>query len=82
MNSQNKLLKVIENDFCIGCGVCASFPNSKVNIELNEYGMYKANLKKANNEELTKLSNVCPFSNTKDNESTIGALTKRKVYQK
>lgn len=72
MNSQNKLLKVIENDFCIGCGVCASFPNSKVNIELNEYGMYKANLKKANNEELTKLSNVCPFANTKDNESTIG----------
>ena len=42
MNSKSSIENVIENNYCIGCGACASVPNSPIRIEMNEYGMYQA----------------------------------------
>ena len=30
--------RVIKNDYCIGCGVCASANDSPFNIKMDEYG--------------------------------------------
>lgn len=33
--------KVIENDFCIGCGICASLKGSPLEMKLNDLGKYQ-----------------------------------------
>ena len=35
---ESELLKVIENDYCVGCGMCAAKDPSQITMSLNEYG--------------------------------------------
>ncbi|MFD1064403.1 Coenzyme F420 hydrogenase/dehydrogenase, beta subunit C-terminal domain [Oceanobacillus locisalsi] len=75
MNNIEKLMNtVIENDYCIGCGACASLEGSPFEIKFNENGEYKAFLKDAdtNNIEINNINEVCPFSNDSKNETEIG----------
>ncbi|MFS0750389.1 Coenzyme F420 hydrogenase/dehydrogenase, beta subunit C-terminal domain [Oceanobacillus sp. 1P07AA] len=75
MNNIEKLMNtVIANDYCIGCGACASIDNSPFEIKFNENGEYKAYLKKEfkNNNQINNVNEVCPFSNDSDNETEIG----------
>ncbi|GAA0343370.1 Coenzyme F420 hydrogenase/dehydrogenase, beta subunit C-terminal domain [Oceanobacillus oncorhynchi subsp. oncorhynchi] len=75
MNNIEKLMNtVIENDYCIGCGACASLDNSPFEIKFNENGEYKAYLKEEykNNVEINNINEICPFSNDSDNETEIG----------
>ncbi|ETT72280.1 coenzyme F420 hydrogenase/dehydrogenase subunit beta domain-containing protein [Paenibacillus sp. FSL R7-277] len=64
---------VIKNDYCIGCGTCASLDNSPVSMELDKDGKYKPLI---NNELLTNdmkinVLSVCPFSGNSKNETEI-----------
>ncbi len=74
-NKLNVLLgTVIENDYCIGCGVCSSVANSPFTMELNKDGMYRPILVDNDNVEQTNINiaSVCPFSNESKNETEIG----------
>lgn len=68
----NKLEEtVIDNNYCIGCGVCA-VASENYEIELNDYGQYQAK----SNGNVTKdeqdiVNKVCPFSNDSLDESEI-----------
>jgi len=64
---------VVENDLCIGCGLCAALcPAGTLAMQWNRYGEY-------NPEEVTPCTTkcglclkVCPFADTGENEDTIG----------
>lgn len=76
MNEQvNKLINtVIENDYCIGCGICASLEGSPFEMKLNEDGKYIPVIKD-NPLDLDlkdKLTPLCPFSDDAKNETEIG----------
>ena len=66
--------QVIENDYCIGCGSCASVKDSPLTIQLNDNGMYQAAIKPLNaiSSQSTILDKVCPFSDSSLNEDQIG----------
>lgn len=65
---------VIKNDYCIGCGACASLEGSPLTIRLNEDGKYRAflNEKKQIKEMKNNALAVCPFSNESKSETQIG----------
>ncbi|MBX0333241.1 Coenzyme F420 hydrogenase/dehydrogenase, beta subunit C-terminal domain [Pontibacter sp. HSC-14F20] len=64
---------VIENDYCIGCGICAFHNKSSFTIQLDKFGMLKANMStnEISNEELIEISALCPFSDYIQNEDSI-----------
>ncbi|MDH7446362.1 Coenzyme F420 hydrogenase/dehydrogenase, beta subunit C-terminal domain [Aquimarina sp. 2201CG14-23] len=62
--------KVIEGNYCIGCGICASVNNSIYKIETTKEGRYKAiNTDIEGNNELP--DKVCPFSSSSLNEDEL-----------
>ncbi|WP_321289664.1 Coenzyme F420 hydrogenase/dehydrogenase, beta subunit C-terminal domain [uncultured Sunxiuqinia sp.] len=64
---------VIKNNYCIGCGACASVKDSPFEIKMNEYGNLVAF---ADEDELdnsnAKVLNICPFSEKSKNEDLLG----------
>ena len=72
MNFKSSIENVIENNYCIGCGACASVPNSPIRIKMNEYGMYQAVVVEKNDPQIMKdLSMVCPFANEFMDERSV-----------
>ncbi len=65
---------VVENDYCIGCGVCAALNGSPLKMSLKEEGRYKPYL--ADNYQQDEMDvnplTACPFSNSSKNETEIG----------
>lgn len=72
----NILRKVINYNYCIGCGVCTQIKGSPYVIQKNEYGQYCAI--KNNNIESEEIDLdilcVCPFSGVSLNEDEISNL--------
>jgi coenzyme F420 hydrogenase subunit beta len=65
-------LEVINNDICIGCGVCSLYKSDKIKINFDKHGKYKASIIENLNElELEELNKICPFSSLSFNESQI-----------
>ncbi|MCR2823825.1 Coenzyme F420 hydrogenase/dehydrogenase, beta subunit C-terminal domain [Lederbergia panacisoli] len=65
---------VVENDFCIGCGVCASLKDSPLTMKLDQFGKYRPFLNENMQQrdlEVNALT-VCPFSSDSKNETEIG----------
>lgn len=74
MNNLRELLDtVVENDYCIGCGICASLPDSPLTMKLNEEGKYEPIIT-TDIEEDIKISplSVCPFAKDNNKEKQIG----------
>lgn len=76
MNEKLKELieTVIQNDYCIGCGICASVQDSPLEMKLDENGKYKpflVNSIKPKEMDIDVLSS-CPFSNVCTDETEIG----------
>lgn len=67
------LLNVIENNYCIGCGVCTAVENSPIKILENDNGQLQAVVENEyiDTEMKYRLDTVCPFSNKSDNEDLI-----------
>lgn len=62
--------EIIDNDYCIGCGACASV-DSSFEIGFDQFGRYQANVEKASENSVQEVLDVCPFSNSGDNEDAI-----------
>ena len=65
----SELLKVIENDYCVGCGMCAAKEPNQIKMNLNEYGQYKPEI--ANFSNLGEIEKICPFTNDKVDENIL-----------
>lgn len=72
-NVKELINTVISNDYCIGCGVCASVAGSPLEMKLDEYGKYRPFIESDQKEELEiDVLTVCPFTNNSKNETEIG----------
>lgn len=67
--------KVIKNDYCIGCGSCASIDNSPFKIIYNQYGNVVAVPKNESDLDISTINvlKICPFSNQAKNEDKLSA---------
>lgn len=65
---------VVDGGYCIGCGACASIPQSPIRMKLDKYSMFKATIEPnlANDLIGFDIQKVCPFSNRGRNETEIG----------
>lgn len=76
MNARLKELinTVIKNNYCIGCGICASVPGSPLEMKLDENGKYQSFLVEKSDQEEMKFDvlSVCPFSDASFNETELG----------
>ncbi|EFB7153454.1 MULTISPECIES: Coenzyme F420 hydrogenase/dehydrogenase, beta subunit C-terminal domain [Enterobacterales] len=70
MNGNSMIKAVVENDMCIGCGMCAA--QSKTNaiqMKINQFGFYVANVSETDtdtyNDDCIK---VCPFNPNPDDK--------------
>ncbi len=61
--------KAIEHGLCMGCGTCKLVLKDKVDIKLNDYGFYHAQVNVGT--DLSLASNLCPFSNDSLNETQV-----------
>lgn len=66
--------QVIDNGYCIGCGACASLPNSPFRMKFDEYGNYVAVQENKKFDPSLKVLKVCPFSNESLNENELSDL--------
>lgn len=61
---------VIAGGYCVGCGACASLPNSSVSMKLDGSGKYFP-LRRSRDDGASDLSVVCPFSDQSVNEDEL-----------
>lgn len=68
-----KLKKVVEGDYCVGCGACAYIGNSSMRV--NKFGEYQPNLNEFNSsfsiEKENLIESVCPFLFPSENEDSL-----------
>ncbi|WP_314065872.1 Coenzyme F420 hydrogenase/dehydrogenase, beta subunit C-terminal domain [uncultured Vagococcus sp.] len=65
---------VVNQGFCVGCGVCAVECPLKVTMKINQLGMIQADIdeNKLTDDEEKSISKVCPFSDDSENETVLG----------
>lgn len=65
---------VVEGNYCIGCGACASLKNSPISMEFNEFGFYRPVLQTGyiDNEKAFDAGAVCPFYPHEQDETKLG----------
>ena len=64
---------IVENDLCIGCGVCAAIcPESVLQMRFNHVGEYNPFEDKKCIKECGLCLKVCPFADGNDNEDKLG----------
>jgi coenzyme F420-reducing hydrogenase beta subunit len=67
------ITNVVEQDLCIGCGLCAAFcPQGVLAMEWNRYGEYNPVAISPCTTECGLCLKVCPFADSGENEDTIG----------
>lgn len=68
--SQLNIKQVIEQGYCIGCGVCAHLKPEAISMRMNEYGQFQAKLKD-DDVDTRAIDRFCPFSDYCENEDEI-----------
>lgn len=64
---------IVENDLCIGCGLCAVIcPSRSLEMEWNRYGEFNPVERLVCDKECGLCLKVCPFADGNDNEDSIG----------
>ncbi|MFE4814812.1 Coenzyme F420 hydrogenase/dehydrogenase, beta subunit C-terminal domain [Peribacillus simplex] len=76
MNASLKELMntVVKNEYCIGCGICASLNGSPLTMKFDEDGKFKPHLNENIQQGISDLDalSVCPFASNSKNETEIG----------
>lgn len=75
--------EVVDNDMCIGCGVCAAMSKTdNITMKINKFGFYTANVNRDDNISIK----VCPFNPNPDekvkNEDNIASLFLKQANNK
>ena len=67
------LSSVVDRNLCIGCGLCAALcPQNILTMQWNRYGEYNPTEASPCTTECGLCTKVCPFTDSGDNEDTIG----------
>lgn len=73
---------IIKNNYCIGCGVCASIKDSPFKMQMNDFGNIVAYHYKNLDDNKAKVLKICPFSNHAKNEDEISEIFFSEVKNK
>lgn len=73
-NSNELINTVINNDYCIGCGICASIEGSSMTMKLDENGQYQPFFDESDNYEEINVDvlSTCPFAAKSKHETELG----------
>lgn len=63
---------VINNDYCIGCGICASISGSPFKMKLTDDGKYQPILTNEKDNSKINVLSICPFAKENNKETEIG----------
>jgi coenzyme F420-reducing hydrogenase beta subunit len=65
---------VVDGDYCIGCGACASLPESPIQMVFDDYGRYRPVLEPeySDHQDGFDVGEVCPFYPHGQDETTLG----------
>jgi coenzyme F420-reducing hydrogenase beta subunit len=73
MSENNVCEKVVKQDLCVGCGICAGIcPNDKLVMKITLQGGYAPSLEGLCPPKCSFCLEVCPFENHKEDEDSIG----------
>lgn len=72
--SRELIERIINNDYCIGCGSCGSVMNSPFGMRMNVYGNIVAEPQTDPDKSETKVLKLCPFSEQAKNEDEISEI--------
>lgn len=71
--NQSELTNIAKHDLCIGCGLCAAMcPDKALKMQFNKYGEYNPVIADECTTECGLCLKVCPFTDSGENEDTIG----------
>jgi ferredoxin len=63
---------IVQNNLCIGCGVCAAVcPSNVLKMEFNKYGEYNPVQSSGCLEKCNSYLKVCPFYDHNENEDSL-----------
>jgi coenzyme F420-reducing hydrogenase beta subunit len=69
----NVIQKIVKNDLCIGCGICAAMcPQKALVMKFNEYGEYYPVMEGNCSNKCDLCMSVCPFNDGNKNETVLG----------
>lgn len=75
MLDRNVVSEVVNNDLCIGCGVCAgACPAKNLQMGWNEFGEYNPQEQGTCLENCSLCLEVCPFAKGNKNEDELGKM--------
>lgn len=78
----NIIKKIVKNNLCIGCGICAGLcPNNALQIQWNIYGEYNPFLLAEKCNDCNFCLKICPFAGNNDNEDDIGKRLFHNIHQ-
>jgi len=64
--------KVIEHNYCIGCGNCSSIESDHIPIKMHDDGFIKAEILEPFSKDINdRLDRICPFSSQSKNEDEL-----------
>lgn len=71
----DKLRSIVENDYCIGCGVCSYLAPTHARIDFDVHGKLTTVIDWSSIKESEAISilRVCPFSNSGPDENALGS---------
>lgn len=69
MSNLINIKKVVDGDYCVGCGSCAYL--SQTSMKINEYGEYIPQLDLMEDADIKQLEFACPFLNPEQDETVI-----------
>ncbi|MEW4225663.1 Coenzyme F420 hydrogenase/dehydrogenase, beta subunit C-terminal domain [Rossellomorea marisflavi] len=80
LNISRLFEEVVDNNFCIGCGVCAAIKGSPLKMSINNNGQYIPTVGESSSDMEINPLEVCPFSNSSKNEDEIGLSNFGDIY--
>lgn len=71
-NNLHSIKKVVESGFCVGCGACSVASKGVIPIKSDAFGRFVPQLSGIDEEILTMVDSICPFSDSSPDETVLG----------
>ena len=60
MCMKRNICSILDNDLCLGCGLCKAIDGKHCNMRLNARGFYVPDFEKCDKRTITSIFKICP----------------------